>query len=106
MKDWKIINFYDQYENKKMRKYIYFFMAIFPIVMHLFLYIFRDVGLIFWGLESLYYYPVCMIAKPMCYFGEMGLVDPTVGGRLLAFLLYFLFLFLLFSLKDKLFKSN
>lgn len=88
------------------RVYIYFFLVVFPVVTFLLGKINESAGLIWLALDTVYYYPVYLISAPLFHRLEMGLLVPSLGGRLLAFGLYTIFYFLFLRLKTGLYKKK
>lgn len=51
-------------------------------------------GLIWLFIETIYYYPIYSISSSLFNEYESGLVSPVIGGRLVAFAVYFTFIFI------------
>jgi len=84
-----------------MKKYIFLFVQLFPIVPYILSIVNESNGLIWIALDTVYYYPVFLLASPLFEKVEMGLLIPSVGGRILTFVLYTTFLLVIFKLMDR-----
>jgi len=84
-----------------MKKYILLFVQLFPIVPYILSIVNESNGLIWIALDTVYYYPVFLLASPLFEEVEMGLLIPSVGGRILTFVLYTIFLLVIFKLMDR-----
>lgn len=82
------------------RIYVYLLILLFPVTTYALGIMNESNGLIWLALDTVYYYPVYVIAGPLFEKLEMGLLAPSLSGRCLAFLLYALLLFLFFKAKD------
>jgi hypothetical protein len=91
---------------RKLRVYLYILMVLFPVATYLLGVLNESNSLIWLALDTVYYYPVYVIAASIFKKLEMGLLIPTIGARCLAFLLYSLLLFLFFKIKDKLLDNS
>jgi ABC-type Na+ efflux pump permease subunit len=85
-----------------MKKYIYIFVLLFPVWPYLLNVVDESNGLIWIALDTAYYYPVFLLASSLFTEVEMGLLIPSVGGRILTFVLYATFLIVAFKLYNKL----
>jgi len=86
----------------KIRYFVYLFFALFPLLNFLMLKFNHPAGLIWLGLDTVYYTPAYYAAPQLFVRAEMNILLPSLWGRCLALIMYCLVLNLLFKLKDKL----
>jgi hypothetical protein len=84
-----------------MAKYIFLFVLFFPLGPYILSLLNESNGLIWLAIDTVYYYPVFLLASPLFSEVEMGLLIPSVGGRILTFVLYAILLFVVFKLKGR-----
>lgn len=84
-----------------MTKYIIILVLSFPLGPYMLSLLNESNGLIWLALDTVYYYPVFLLAKPLFSEVEMGLLIPSVGGRVLTFVLYTILLFVVIKLMGR-----
>ena len=84
-----------------MRKYIFIIVVLFPLGPYILSIVNESNGLIWIALDTIYYYPVFMFVSSLFKEVEMGLLIPSLGGRILTFVLYTALLFLIFKLNNR-----
>ena len=85
----------------RMKKYILLIVLFFPLIPYTMSILNESNALIWIALDTVYYYPVAIVANPLFKKIEMGLIIPSIGGRVLAAVLYGIFLLLLFKTTTK-----
>ena len=83
-----------------MRKYIFLFVLLFPLGPYILSIVNESNGLIWIALDTVYYYPVFLLVSPLFKEVETGLLIPSVGGRILTFVLYTILLLVAFKFKN------
>lgn len=78
----------------KARLIILAVILLFPAVVASLNLLFSSYALIWTALETLYYYPIYLVAGELFGKIEMGLIAPSLKGRFLTFLVYLLLFYL------------
>jgi len=89
-----------------MKKYIFLLVMLFPLGPYILSMVNESNGLIWIALDTVYYYPVFLLASPLFKELEMGLVVPSTDGRILTFVLYTILLLMIFKLIDRKWHSH
>ena len=71
-----------------MKKYIYLTVLFFPVIPYIMTVINESNALIWIALDTVYYYPVFIIANSLFKKIEIGLIIPSIGARVIALVLY------------------
>jgi hypothetical protein len=85
----------------KFRTIVYVIALVFPIGLYV-ISEFRYLDSLIWiALDTVYHYPAKVAVPSFFTEGEMGLILPSLAGRVLAVCFYSLVIFLLFLVNDK-----
>lgn len=84
-----------------MKKYIYIFALFFPVLIYVLNVVNESNGLIWMALDTAYYYPIFLLASPLFKEVEMGLLIPSIGGRILTFVLYAALLLMIYKVSNR-----
>lgn len=84
-----------------MKKYTYIFILLFPVWPYVLNIVNESNALVWIALDTAYYYPVFLLASHLFKEVEMGLLIPSVGGRILTFVIYAILLLVMFKFNNR-----